>query len=100
MARVNPANGQLSLRFVAVVGSEREKAGRSTAQKRRDQEKARQWCAKSRQLLELLKMETGMNFDELYRAEPDDNHNIMVVIDKNLGVEQAQAREGTLNAVR
>lgn len=98
MAKVNPENGQLSLRFVAVVGSEREKARRTTAQRRRDKEKARQWCAKSRELLKILEMESGIKFDELYRAEPDDTHNIMVIVDKTLEAEQAQIREGNLNA--
>lgn len=83
MARINPDDGQLSLRFVHVVASEREKAAMTTAQKRRNRDKAEQWCAKSRQLLAHLEQETGLKLEELYRKEPDEG-DILVIVDPAL----------------
>lgn len=98
MARVNPANGQLSLRFVRVVASEKEKKGMTAAQKRRDKEKAEQWCRKSRALMEMLEKESGLKLTELYRAEPDDSHEIMVVVDQDLAAANTVSASGLSHA--
>lgn len=100
MARVNPENGQLSLRFARVVASEKEKKGLTEAQRRRDKEKAGQWCKKSHALLEMLEKESGIKLTELYRAEPDDSHEILVVVDKDLASARATAAAGESHAAK
>lgn len=84
MARVNPQNGQLSLRFVRVVASEREKGSLTTAQRRKDVEQEQKWCAKATRLLSALSADTGISFSELYRKEPDEKAAVMVVVDASL----------------
>lgn len=100
MAKVNPANGQLSLRFVRVVASEKEKKGLTAAQRRRDKEKVEQWCKKSHVLLEALEKETGVKLTELYRAEPDDSHEILVVVDKEMAAASSAAATGAGHAAK
>ncbi|MBD5607868.1 MAG: hypothetical protein HDQ93_03345 [Desulfovibrio sp.] len=84
MARVNPENGQLSLRFVRVVASEEEKNSATTAQKRRDLEQEKKWCANATKLLAALSAETGMELKELYRKEPEEGASIMTIVDESL----------------
>lgn len=93
MARVNPQNGQLSFRFVRVVGTEREKAAYTTEQKRRDREKAKKWCEKSRLLAEMISESTGIPLEEIFRKEPDENEEILVVVDSSFVDKRASGME-------
>ncbi|MDE5832112.1 MAG: hypothetical protein K2H64_03875 [Desulfovibrio sp.] len=90
MARVNPDNGQLSLRFVRVVASEKEKAAVTTAQKRRDLEQERKWCANASRLLAALSSETGFNFKELYRKEPEEGEAVLTILDASLAAAESR----------
>ncbi len=91
MAKVNPANDQLSMRFVRVAGCEREKAGITTAQKRRDREKASQWRKHVDILAQLPEKESGIKLKEVYRVEPDDD--VLAVVDSRLAATEDDARQ-------
>lgn len=84
MSNVNPHNGQLSFRFVRIVGSEKEKESLSTAQKRRDKEKAKKWCENSHRLIKMIEQSSGIELAEVYRDEPDEVSDVLVIVDKNL----------------
>lgn len=92
MAKVNPANGQLSMRFVRAAGSERVKAGITTAQKRRDREKASQWRKHIHILAQLPEKESGIKLKEVYRVEPDDD-DVLVVVDSRLAATEDDDRQ-------
>lgn len=100
MSNVNPQNGQLSFRFVRVVGSEAEKKAASSAQKRRDLEKARKWCEKSRELLRGIEEAAGIKMTEIYRREPNEDEEVLVIVDQSLRQAEATAEEARSNASR
>lgn len=97
MARINPANGQLSLRFVRVAASEQEKNSVTTAQQRRDLEQEKKWCANATKLLAALSAETGIEFRELYRKEPEEGVAIMTIVDKSLAERKNEIRRRAEN---
>lgn len=91
MTNVNSQNGQLSFRFVRVVASEMEKKSTSSAQKRRDKEKAEKWCENSRRLIKMIEKASGINLAEIYRHEPTETSEVLIIVDKNLQNNRQQA---------
>lgn len=92
MARVDPATGRLALRLVRVVATEQEKRGVTTAQRRRDKEYEKKWCADVDRLLQSISEDTGLEFGELYRRESSEDHDVLVIVDPS-SARKADKRE-------
>ena len=89
MARVDPRNGNLSLRFVRVVASEAEKRAITEGRRRRDKEMERKWCEKASALLRALAEDAGRPLEELYRSKPEDGRDLLAVVDPSLARKDA-----------